>query len=336
MKHTKACSSEFDYAGWRAFSKWKRRFSCRKGGSYDDGSDQCIYPSECRWNPEARAQRIREELEVTVPENHEVRSTPTFDDILGSPVYGATTDLPEPTVSFTPRGGHPGPLASATVSTPSLSTSSASSIHLSEHADTESVSDVVEQQIVTRQSSDRSGKSFDKRNAAMATLLSPIQEEEDWTSASATVAKISRPLLNLSNYFEKFLKSGSSGQESIEEAVEPDDKALGKGATDNDWIDDPLHSAMDIDRDGHDSSRLIEEINTDLTKGALDEASGNALFDFNLNQDGKPLVSPSRNGLNLNEKEGQMENIGNELCDRLDMDFAVTLLEYMARNRKSR
>ena len=71
-------------------------------------------------------------------------------------------------------------------------------------------------------------------------------------------------------------------------------------------------------------------------KGALDEASGNTLFDFNLNQDRKPLVSPSRNGLDLNEKEGQIEDIGNELCDRLDMDFAVTLLEYMARNRKSR
>ena len=222
------------------------------------------------------------------------------------------------------------------MSTPSLPTSSAYSIHPSERAVSEPVSDIVEQRIVARPSSDRSGKSFEKRNARMATLLSPIQEEEDSSPPLAAAARISRPLLNLSTYLERFLKSANSGQESTEEMVETDDRASDKAATDPDWIDGPLSSSMDIDQDAHDSSRLIEEMNTDLTKGVLDEATGNALFDFLLDQDGKLLVSPGRSALDWSEKETQIENIGDELCDKPDLDVAVTLLEYMDRNRRNR
>ena len=331
MKHTKSCSSEFDYAGWRAFLKWKRRFNCCKGGSDDDGSDQCIYPSECRWNPEARAQRIREEREATAPESREVQSTPTFDSILGTSVYGATTELPEPTVSFTPRGVHPGPLASQAMSNPSLPIISEYCNHPSERDVPESVSDIVEQKIVTRPLSDRSGKSFEKRSAKLASSLSPIKEEADSDPAAPAAAKISRPLLNLSTYLERFLKSGNSRQEPTEEMVGMNEKASENAATDNDWIDKPLNSAMDIDRDARDPSQVIEEKNTDLTKGVIDndKASGNALFDFNLDQD------EGRNALDWNEKETQKEHIGDELCDKSDMDFAVTLLEYMHKNRKN-
>ena len=53
IKHTKSCSSEFDYAGWRAFSKWKRLLI----DSHGEVSDQCIFPSECRWSPTSRAER---------------------------------------------------------------------------------------------------------------------------------------------------------------------------------------------------------------------------------------------------------------------------------------
>ena len=224
------------------------------------------------------------------------------------------------------------------MSTSSLPIGSAASNHRSEQAVPESDSDIVEQQIVTRPSSDRSGKSHEKRNAAMATLLSPIQEEEISNPTSATVAKISRPLLNFSTYFERFLKSGNSRQQPTEEMVETDDKASEKAATDHEWIDNPLHSAMDIDRYAHDSTREAEDINTELTKGVLDnnEASGNALFDFNLDQDEKALISPRRNALDCNEKVTQIGSIGEELCDKLDMDFAVSLIQYMDRNRKSR
>jgi hypothetical protein len=57
-----ACSSEFDYAGWKSWGEWRRRQQQqqqRLGARVDSGGDGvrgargcgdgCDYPSECRW-----------------------------------------------------------------------------------------------------------------------------------------------------------------------------------------------------------------------------------------------------------------------------------------------
>ena len=115
MKHLKSCSSEFDYAGWRAYSKWKRRANRYKNGTHPRNDGNCIFPSECRWSPESRAKRLREELGEVDEDNMSQPAdapTPTFDSILGLPLYGESLDFPEPTVSFAARGDHPNPLSS--------------------------------------------------------------------------------------------------------------------------------------------------------------------------------------------------------------------------------
>lgn len=55
----KACTSEFDYAGWSAWGQWRANELKLRGG--DDGKDEedgvvhrdcennCRFPSQCRW-----------------------------------------------------------------------------------------------------------------------------------------------------------------------------------------------------------------------------------------------------------------------------------------------
>lgn len=46
-----ACSSEFDYVGWKAWGEWRREtqpHTCKRSAG-KDCHDDCSYPSECRW-----------------------------------------------------------------------------------------------------------------------------------------------------------------------------------------------------------------------------------------------------------------------------------------------
>jgi hypothetical protein len=48
-KRHRACASEFDYVGWKAWGRWRRGASKIKDGSKKDCWNTCDYPSECRW-----------------------------------------------------------------------------------------------------------------------------------------------------------------------------------------------------------------------------------------------------------------------------------------------
>lgn len=185
IKHSKSCSSEFDYAGWRAYSKWKRRVHRQNFGSQGETEDQCIFPSECRWSPESHAERLRQDLEQTVSELPELGPSPTFDDILGLPLYGAPVEFPEPSVSFTVRANHPNPLSSAPAKLADATAferqGSEPDPVISNQADLEPSSYPVQPASERRKSArptlKRLEKSTEKRSAKIATLLSPIEEE---------------------------------------------------------------------------------------------------------------------------------------------------------------
>jgi hypothetical protein len=49
FKRHRACASEFDYVGWKAWGRWKQDSSRIKDGSKKDCWNTCNYPSECRW-----------------------------------------------------------------------------------------------------------------------------------------------------------------------------------------------------------------------------------------------------------------------------------------------
>jgi hypothetical protein len=63
VKHHKACASEFDYQGWKAWGEWRRQYlavakyeddertgkSSKCAGAKRDCWNICDYPSECRW-----------------------------------------------------------------------------------------------------------------------------------------------------------------------------------------------------------------------------------------------------------------------------------------------
>lgn len=261
VKHTKSCSSEFDYAGWREFSKWKRRFNCLKSDRHEESSDQCIYPSECRWNPEARAERLREELEPTVPEPVEVEPTPTFDSILGLPMYGTAVECPEPTVSFAPRADHPGPLSSAATSTTPETKKDISHPAGSEPT-ADSVQPASDRRKNTRPSLQRLEQSVERRSAMLATLLSPIEEEYGTESNSPTVTEVCRSVLSHSTFLDRCLKSYDSGQEPTEQVSRTVDKAFETIDGDSDdWFAQTLKSYMDIDKDINIATQLVDEIN---------------------------------------------------------------------------
>ncbi|KAH7410430.1 hypothetical protein DE146DRAFT_711436 [Phaeosphaeria sp. MPI-PUGE-AT-0046c] len=49
IKRHRACSSEFDFAGWKAWGRWRRGGQKRRAGVKKDCWRACDYPSECRW-----------------------------------------------------------------------------------------------------------------------------------------------------------------------------------------------------------------------------------------------------------------------------------------------
>ncbi|KAI9767412.1 MAG: hypothetical protein M1835_007042, partial [Candelina submexicana] len=49
-KHHGACSSEFDYTGWKQKANWRReQFLPATGRDSNDCWNNCDYPSQCRW-----------------------------------------------------------------------------------------------------------------------------------------------------------------------------------------------------------------------------------------------------------------------------------------------
>ena len=262
VKHTKSCSSEFDYAGWRAFSKWKRRFLCGKSSRHVETSDQCIFPSECRWDPEARAARLREELEPTVPEVVEVEPAPTFESILGLPMYGTGVEIPEPTVSFTPRADHPGPLSSAATESTALETE----MDVSHPAGPEPTADPAQPASDRRKSArpslQRLEQSAERRSAKLANLLSPIEEEHDSKPKSPTVTAVGRPALSPLSVQDEYTKTDVSRQEPTEQENQTANKVFEMAdGDDDDWFDQTLKSYMDVSKDISISTKLVDEIN---------------------------------------------------------------------------
>ncbi|KAI9708477.1 MAG: hypothetical protein M1820_003938 [Bogoriella megaspora] len=106
-KRHKACSSEFDYAGWKKWSNWRREqtgytvtynicsapdspvsmTSLRATRPKKDCFHRCDYPSECRWGPESTiASKASSPVTTTVTTDRASTSQSpptTFDHILG-------------------------------------------------------------------------------------------------------------------------------------------------------------------------------------------------------------------------------------------------------------
>lgn len=63
IKKHNACSSEFDYTGWKAYGDWKRRYQNEEKPDFVHGSKDCSkhcdYPSECRWTAKRAAKSSR-------------------------------------------------------------------------------------------------------------------------------------------------------------------------------------------------------------------------------------------------------------------------------------
>ncbi|KAL9049917.1 MAG: hypothetical protein Q9162_006944 [Coniocarpon cinnabarinum] len=72
MRKTKACASEFDYEGWRAWNRW-RELRMGEQSKEETGHDcwrDCSYPSECKWSGKIVAvketKEEKEDFEVDV------------------------------------------------------------------------------------------------------------------------------------------------------------------------------------------------------------------------------------------------------------------------------
>ena len=241
---------------------------------HEEIEDDCVFPSECRWSPEARAERLREDREATLPELADIGSTPTFDSILGLPLYGERVDCPEPTVSFTIRADHPNPLLSAliqsTTSVPSELEGSGSDVVCSKQVNPESKSDHVEMALHGRKSANstlrKPTKTTEQRSANPATPLSPIEEEDGQASTpsiDAASGKVNRPAFRLSAYLEKLMKSfdGSQGvgqhtwaEDELADNIDMQDAGAEKLYVKDHWFNEPLQRTVDLDKGSPDGS----------------------------------------------------------------------------------
>ena len=166
-------------------------------------------------------------------------------------------------------------------------------------------------------------KSVEKRNAKRATNLSPIQEEHRDEQKSTpligtTSSKIDRPALRLSSYLERFWKSHiieQSADELSENLSEDLEMKM-------DWSDVPLEPS--VRSDAHIPSPLSKEFNDDQSRGKCksDETSGNALFDFNLQQAQEEVENtlPRRNAWDWSSKGEDLKGIGIAISDPMEMD----------------
>lgn len=313
--------------------------------------DDCVFPSECRWSPESRAERLREDLEAALPELAEIGSTPTFESILGLPLYGQCVDCPEPSVSFTIRTDHPNPLSSApihsTTSAPSELEGSGSDVVCSRQAKPEFKSDRVETTLHGRKSTDSTlrklTKSTEQGSAKSATPLSPIEEEGGHTSTSLTEAassKVIRPASRLSAYLEKLMKSfdGSQGigqhtwaEDELADNIDMEDTDAERLYVKDHWFNEPLQRAVDLDKGSPETSPEGGKSDSDCINGfpELDETSGNALFDFNLDQEDEIIASPRRNAWDWSPGDKIFGNIGLALSKPLKMDHGGEWLDEM-------
>ncbi|KAI9720611.1 MAG: hypothetical protein M1812_002791 [Candelaria pacifica] len=88
-KHHGACTSEFDYTGWRQQADWRReQLVFPTGRPSKDCWNNCDYPSECRWASTPHD-----------PKRASPQSTPTFATILSSSSSNLTTATLIPTSS---------------------------------------------------------------------------------------------------------------------------------------------------------------------------------------------------------------------------------------------
>ena len=337
LKNSKSCSSEFDYAGWRAYSKWRKQISRKKLGNVGETTDQCIFPSECRWSPESRAERLREDCAVS--ELGEVGPTPTFDSILGLSLSGGPVEYPEPTVSFTLRSDHPNPLSSAPTP-PAVPTlfevegSDPGPIGAKNHTEpkTRAVPPALDRRRNARPTLQQSEKLTTRRAAKLSVSLSPIEEEEGSQSKKTihvTHYKVDQPTLQFSIYPVKFVHSS---QERVKQPTWSTDElsekiGLGPFAIEDTymkgvWLDVPLQTMAESDGGYDKSSQVGENLDSNHQKSfsELEEASGNALFDFNLQQDDDPIISPRRNAWDWTPGDSRVGDIGIALSSPLSMD----------------
>lgn len=345
LKNSKSCSSEFDYAGWRAYSKWMKQISRKKLRDRGETTDQCIFPSECRWSPESRAERLREDCAVSEP--GDVGPTPTFDSILGLSQSGIPVEYPEPTVSFTLRYGHLNPLSSAptprAILTPSELEGSQPEPIISKN-DTEPKTDAVQPASGRRRSAHPTLQKLEKltarRSAKLPISLSPIEEERSQSKKlnNVTHCKINQPILHFSAYPDKFPESShervkpptwSTNESSEKNCLRP--LALEDAYMEGDWLDGPLQTMADSDGGCGKFLLAGENIESNHQKSfsELDEASGNALFDFNLQQDDDPVISPRRNAWDWTPGDPQIRDIGIALSSPLSMDDEGRWLDEM-------
>ena len=338
LKNAKSCSSEFDYAGWRAYSKWRKQINRKKPRNCGETTDHCIFPSECRWSPESRAERLREDCAVS--ELGEVGPTPTFDSILGLSLNGVPVEYPEPTVSFTLRSDHPDPLSSAPtppeILSPSEIKGSKSEPIISKDAD--AVSPAPDRS--ARTNLQKLEKLITRRSAKLPISLSPIEEEGGQYKSSIhnTHYKLNQPTLPFSTYPDKLL---DGSQERVKQPTWSNDQLSDKINLEplvvkdtymkGDRLDESFQTMADSDGGFDKLFEAGETLHSNHQKSSseFDEASGNALFDFNLQQDDEPVISPRRNAWDWTPGDCQVGDIGIALSSPLIVDEEGRWLDKM-------
>ena len=338
IKNSKSCSSEFDYAGWRAYSKWRKQISRQKPRNCRETTDHCIFPSECRWSPESRAERLREDCSVA--ELGEVGPTPTFDSILGLSPNGVPVEYPEPTVSFTLRSDHPNPLSSAptppAILSPSELEGCKSEPSISKNVDT--VLPASERN--ARPILQKSEKLAARRSAKSPIPLSPIEEEgsQCGNHVHVTHNKVNQPTLDSSTCPDRLLDGSQERTKQLTYSIGelPDKISLELCAVEDtymgdDWLDEPLPTIADSDGGFDKLFEAGENLHCSHQESfsELDEASGNALFEFNLQQDDDPDISPRRNAWDWTPGDWQVGDIGIALSSPLNMDDEGRSLDEM-------
>ncbi|KAL8794696.1 MAG: hypothetical protein Q9195_002771 [Heterodermia aff. obscurata] len=178
------------------------------------------------------------------------------------------------------------------------------------------------------------------RGAKSPKSLSPIEEEASQSRNSIHNAhcKVNQPILHFSTYPDKFLRCGqdqvmrptwSSDDLSEKTSLEP--FAIKDTSMKSDWLDGLRQPMADSDGGCDKFFPAGGKIDSNHRKSfsEVDKASGNAQFDFNLQQNDEPAVSPRRNAWDWTPGDFQVGDIGIAVSSPLTTDDESEWLDKM-------
>ncbi|CAF9924270.1 MAG: hypothetical protein HETSPECPRED_005550 [Heterodermia speciosa] len=179
-----------------------------------------------------------------------------------------------------------------------------------------------------------------RRSAKLPISLSPIAEEgnQSRNSIHVTHYKVDQPALHFSTYGDKFLDSSQERAkqptwptDDLSEEISLDPFAIEDSSKKGGWLDGPLQIMADSNSACDKFLLAGEKLNSNYRKrfSELDEASSNALFDFNLQQDDVPVISPRRNAWDWTPGDCQIGDIGIALSSLSSMDDEGRWLDEM-------